>query len=214
MESPDYFLDPSIEEYAEMHTSTESPLLSRLNRETHLRVMYPRMLSGRVLGKFLEMISIMVQPSKILEVGTYTGYSAICLAKGLKEGGVLYTIEVNEELEGMALRYFELAGLQDEIRMLRGNALDLIPGLEDEFDLVFLDAGKEEYLDYYQLVFDKVKKGGYILADNALWDGRVLNPDNKESRGIAAFNDYISQDRRVEHVLLTIRDGLMLIRKC
>lgn len=209
-------MNSTIETYITDHTSPEDDLLKRLNRETHLKVLNPRMLSGHVQGRFLEMISKMIQPHRILEIGTYTGYSAICLAKGLSGNGILHTIEVNPELEEFAKRYFREAGLEKQIIQHRGDALELIPQINETFDLVFIDAAKESYLDYYHLIFDKVRKGGFILADNALWDGKVVDPNqsqDKETNGIVAFNDFIRNDNRVEKVLLSIRDGIMIIRK-
>jgi predicted O-methyltransferase YrrM len=209
-------MNEAIDKYISNHTSPESDVLSKLNRETHLRILNPRMLSGHIQGKFLEMISRMIRPESILEIGTYTGYSAICLAKGLKNGGILHTIEINQELEIIARDYIAKAGLQNVIRQHIGDALKIIPTLNEEFDLVFIDADKENYLRYYQMAFDSVKKGGFILADNALWDGKVVEPDlqvDKETRGIKAFNDFVQNDARVENVLLSIRDGVMLVCK-
>jgi predicted O-methyltransferase YrrM len=209
-------MNEAIDKYISNHTSPESDVLSKLNRETHLRILNPRMLSGHIQGKFLEMISRMIRPESILEIGTYTGYSAICLAKGLKNGGILHTIEINQELEIIARDYIAKAGLQNVIRQHIGDALKIIPTLNEEFDLVFIDADKENYLRYYQMAFDSVKKGGFILADNALWDGKVVESDlqaDKETRGIKAFNDFVQNDARVENVLLSIRDGVMLVCK-
>ena len=209
-------MNEAIDKYISNHTSPESDVLGKLNRETHLRILNPRMLSGHIQGKFLEMISRMIRPESILEIGTYTGYSAICLAKGLKNGGILHTIEINQELEIIARDYIAKAGLQNVIRQHIGDALKIIPTLNEEFDLVFIDADKENYLRYYQMAFDSVKKGGFILADNALWDGKVVESDlqaDKETRGIKAFNDFVQNDARVENVLLSIRDGVMLVCK-
>jgi predicted O-methyltransferase YrrM len=209
-------MNSAIETYITDHTSPEDDLLKRLNRETHLKVLNPRMLSGHVQGRFLEMISKMIRPKRILEIGTYTGYSAICLAKGLAGNGILHTIEVNPELEEFAKRYFREAGLESQIIQHGGDALELIPQIDETFDLVFIDAAKESYLDYYHLIFDKVRKGGFILADNALWDGKVVDLNqvqDKETQGIMAFNDFIRKDDRVENVLLSLRDGIMIIRK-
>ena len=205
-----------IEKYIQDHTSPEDEILARLYRETHLKVLNPRMLSGHVQGKFLEMVSRMINPSRILEIGTYTGYSAICLARGLDKNGILHTIEINAELREFAKRYFHKAGIEKQIIQHTGDAVDIIPRIDELFDLVFIDAAKENYLHYYQLIFDKVRKGGFILADNALWDGKVVDPpenQGKETRGIATFNDYIQKDDRVENVLLSVRDGIMLVRK-
>jgi len=209
-------MNSAIETYITDHSSPEDDLLKRLNRETHLKVLNPRMLSGHVQGRFLEMISKMIRPQRILEIGTYTGYSAICLAKGLAGNGILHTIEVNPELEEFAKRYFREAGLESQIIQHGGDALELLPQIDETFDLVFIDAAKESYLDYYHLIFDKVRKGGFILADNALWDGKVVDPNqvqDKETQGIIAFNDFIRKDDRVENVLLSLRDGIMIIRK-
>jgi len=209
-------MNSAIETYITDHTSPEDDLLKRLNRETHLKVLNPRMLSGHVQGRFLEMISKMIRPQRILEIGTYTGYSAICLAKGLAGNGILHTIEVNPELEEFAKRYFREAGLESQIIQHGGDALELIPQIDETFDLVFIDAAKESYLDYYHLIFGKVRKGGFILADNALWDGKVVDPNqvqDKETQGIIAFNDFIRKDDRVENLLLSLRDGIMIIRK-
>ncbi len=209
-------IDSELEKYAETHSSKESDLLYRLNRETHLKVLIPRMLSGAMQGKLLEMLSLMIRPKQILEIGTYTGYSAICLAKGLAVDGVLHTIEKNPELESIAKKYFEEAEIEHQINYHLGNALDVIPKIEEFFDLVFLDADKENYLNYYHLIIDKIRPGGYILADNVFWSGKVLttpNSHDKEAIGIIEFNEFIQQDERVENVMLPLRDGLSLIRK-
>ena len=187
-----------------------------LRRKTFLHTPYPRMLSGPVQGQFLTMISRMVRPQMILEIGTFTGYSAICLAQGLEKGGKLHTIEAGGAYAEIALEYFRKAGLEDRIVLHEGDALEIIPQLKETFDLVFIDAAKEQYIDYYHLVFEKVRKGGYILADNALWDGRVLEGEragDPETRGIISFNKMIREDKQVENVLLSLRDGVMLICK-
>lgn len=209
-------MNEKIEQYIINHTTSESEILGRLNRETHLKVLNPRMLSGQVQGKFLEMISRMIQPKTILEIGTYTGYSAICLARGLKKDGILHTIEINPELEGIASEYITASGLRKQIRQHIGDAGVIIPTLDETFDLVFLDADKENYLQYYQLIFEKINQGGFLVADNALWDGKVVNTGfktDKETRGIQAFNTFVQTDKRVENVLVSIRDGIMLVRK-
>jgi len=204
-----------IENYINHHASEEDPVLEELNRETHLKVMYPRMLSGHVQGVFLQMISKMVNPTYILEIGTYTGYSALCLVKGLKPEGQLHTIEVNEELIDFAHHYFAKAGKAQQIVQHCGHALEIIPNLELEFDLVFIDADKENYLNYYKQVIEQVKPGGIILADNALWDGKVLKKDSndKETIGIVEFNEFVNQDPRVNNLLLPLRDGIMMLQK-
>lgn len=201
--------------YITEHTTSEDPILAELSRETHLKMMYPRMLSGHIQGKLLEMISFMVKPVNILEIGTFTGYSALCLVKGLKEKGKLHTIEVNPELAAFSIKYFEKAGMMDQIVQYTGDAKEIIPKLDMTFELVFIDAGKEHYLQYYNMVFDKVLSGGFILADNALWDGKVIGEEkpDKETRGILKFNAFVMKDTRVENVLLQVRDGIMVIRK-
>lgn len=209
---PYNIIDPEIQEYTELHTSSESSILKDLNRYTNVNVLYPRMLSGQVLGKFLSFMSQMIQPDRILEIGTYTGYSAICLAAGLKEGGRLDTIEVNPELKHIINRYIHKSGFEQRINLYIGDALDIIPELDGAYDLVFIDADKISYPDYYKLIFPKVKKGGIIMADNALWDGKVLDPNDKETEALAAFNDMVQNDERVENILLPLRDGVMMIR--
>lgn len=206
----------AIQKYAEDHTSTESEVLKKLNRETQLKVELPIMLSGHLQGAFLSMISEMIRPKCILELGTYTGYSAICLAKGLSEDGVLHTIDINEELEDMAFNYFCEAGYEHKIKQHIGKAASIIPDLEDEFDLVFIDADKQNYSLYYDLVFNKIPIGGYILADNVLYDGEVVKSSEIQSKNAKAmdlFNRKIVEDNRVEQVLLPLRDGIMMIKK-
>lgn len=208
------FFSPELQNYIENHTKAESPLLSKLNRETHLKLMMPQMLSGHLQGQVLSMLSKMINPQHILEIGTFSGYSALCLAEGLRDGGMLYTIDINEELEEMVSRYIKEAGMEQKIKPMTGNALEIIPRLNLEFDLVFIDADKVNYLNYYNMVLPILKTGGYIIADNVLWSGHVLhtNPD-KDTKAIKEFNDTIHSDSRVENVLLPVRDGLMLIRK-
>jgi len=176
----------------------------------------PNMLSGHLQGAFLRMISLLHKPACILEIGTFTGYSAICLAEGLKPGGILHTIDNNPEMEDYAMRYILEAGMEKSISVHIGEALDLIPAIEGPFDLVFIDADKDNYISYYDLVIGKVPQGGVIIADNALWYGKVLDPDaltDRETAGIVAFNDYIQNDIRIENVLFPLRDGLMMMRK-
>lgn len=208
------FLNEVIQRYSEQHSTPESELLKRINRETHLSVLKPRMLSGHLQGRVLSMISKMIHPSSILEIGTYTGYSAICLAEGLKPNGKLITLDVNEELEEKVRGYFAEAGLSQVVDFRIGNALEIIPTINSSFDLVFIDADKENYSQYYDLVFDKVRSGGIMLADNVLWSGKVIDtkPD-RDTRAIIDFNKKVSQDSRVESVLLPIRDGIMMLRK-
>lgn len=203
-----------IQQYAEAHTSAESEVLSAINRDTHARVLMPRMLSGHLQGRVLAMISQMIKPYTILEIGTYTGYSAICLAEGLQKGGKLITLDINEELEDMVRKNFADAGIQSSVDYRIGNALEIIPRLDERFDLVFIDADKENYGNYFDLIIDKVNLGGFILADNVLWSGKVLNskPD-KDTLSIQRFNQKVHDDQRIENVLLPVRDGIMLMRK-
>jgi len=208
-------LNPELEKYLEYNTSAESDVLYSLDRETNLKTTMPRMLSGKVQGKFLEIISTMINPEKILEIGTFTGYSAICLAKGLKPNGVIFTIESNEELEDIIRKYIKLSGMNHKINLILGDALTEIPKLSHTFDLIFIDANKEQYIEYYNLSKAKLRKGGFLLVDNVLWSGKVLkttNPD-KETKSIKAFNNYVKNDKDVEQVMIPLRDGLLLIRK-
>jgi predicted O-methyltransferase YrrM len=208
------FLPEDISKYAEDHTSPESDLLKQINRDTHANVMMPRMLSGHLQGRFLSMVSHLIKPTYILEVGTYTGYSAICLAEGLKPEGKLITIDVNEELESRVRQYFEQSRLSDKIEYLIGDAAKLIPSLSHQFDIVFIDADKENYSVYYDLVFNKVAKGGLIMADNVLWSGKVVkSKTDKDTRAILEFNEKVRNDTRVEVLLLPLRDGILMARK-
>ena len=211
-----YRLENTLTDYAASRSKPEDPLLKELSRETYLKVLNPRMLSGHLQGLVLEFISKMIGPEYILEIGTFTGYSALCLSKGLPEGGKLITLEQNDELKKYAEKYFMRSGRAEKIEMLTGNALTLIPRLNYSFDLVFIDADKTQYSDYFDLVIDKIPHGGYILADNVLWNGKVLEPasaDDHDTKGIIAFNEKIAADPRVENVILPIRDGINLIRK-
>jgi predicted O-methyltransferase YrrM len=208
-------MNKKLDQYLLDHTTPEDPVLEDLYRQTHIRYINPNMASGHLQGKLLELISMMIRPENILEIGTFTGYSAICLAKGLKPGGKLITIELNDELTAFSHSYFCRAGLESKITQLTGNALDLIPGLNLAFDLVFIDADKREYIDYYRLIIDKVKPGGFILADNVLWGGQVVEKvtSDQQARGIIDFNEMIRKETIIENVIIPIRDGLMLIRK-
>lgn len=209
-------IDPRIEKYSEEHSSNQSAVLNELFRETHLKVMHPRMLSGKQQGRFLSLLSHMIRPKTVLEIGTYTGFSAICLAEGLPIDGKIHTIELDPELEQIASKYFKKAGCDQQIIQYFGDAMNIIPDLDMIFDLVFIDADKENYSMYYSLIFDKVCSGGYILVDNVLWSGKVIEPlknGDKDTAGIIEFNTLIQNDERVENVLLPIRDGLMLVRK-
>lgn len=209
-------ISAALDHYAERMTTPESPALARLNRETHVKVEMAQMLSGHLQGSVLAMISKMVQPKRILEVGTYTGYSAICLAQGLKEDGYLHTIDINEELEDMCKKYWQEAGVADKITQHIGKAATIIPAMNETFELVFIDADKVNYELYYDLVIDKVPKGGWILADNVLYDGEVILPDEEQSRNakaMHAFNEKIKADERVRQLLLPIRDGILIMEK-
>ncbi|MBS1490262.1 MAG: O-methyltransferase [Bacteroidetes bacterium] len=208
------FLPQAIQQYIEQHTSDESALLKKINRDTQANVLKPRMLSGHVQGRFLSLISKLIQPKRILEIGTYTGYSAVCLAEGLAVGGQLTTIDINEELETKVRTSFKEAGLSDIIDYRIGNAQKIIPLLNDVFDLVFIDADKENYSLYFDLVIDKVKPGGLILADNVLWSGKIVTPKpDKDTQAIIDFNRKVQEDNRVENLLLPLRDGIMMIRR-
>ena len=210
------FLPANIAAYAEAHTSPESELLYRLSRNTRAHVMAPRMLSGHIQGRFLAMLSWMVRPRRILEIGTYTGYSALCLAEGLAEDGKLITIDVNEELETFARSYWEQSPLNEKIEFRVGAATSIIPTLNEEFDLVFIDADKRNLSVYFDLVFDKLRPGGFILADNVLWSGKVVEPakaSDSDTMAVLAFNQKVQNDSRVENVLLPVRDGIMMMRK-
>ena len=210
------FLSEEINQYIVAHTQPEPDLLKRLNRETHAKVLKPRMLSGHLQGRALAMLSQMIRPITILEIGTYTGYSAICLAEGLAENGRLITIDKNEELKTMVNRYFTEAAINDKVDYLLGDAMELIPELNVTLDMVFIDADKINYYNYFNLVLDKVRSGGFIIADNVLWSGKVVKSDqkiDKDTQAIMEFNRLVHEDDRVENVLIPIRDGLMVLRK-
>lgn len=210
------FLSESILNYVEQHTSPEPELLHKLNRETNASVLMPQMLSGHVQGRFLKMLAAMINPKQMLEIGTFTGYSALCFAEGMNKEAVVHTIDINEERASLVHRYIKLAEAGNKIKTYIGNALEIIPEMQEVFDLVFIDADKKNYLNYYQLVFDKVRTGGYIVADNVLWSGKVvekLTKKDEETAGIIQFNDFIEKDTRVENVLVLVRDGIMIIKK-
>lgn len=210
------FSDPELlDRYLLEHSSQEDPVLKELARHTYLNEVHPRMLSGHMLGSFLTLFSKILSPERILEIGTFTGYSAICLARGLREGGCLTTIEVNDELKETSLEFFRRAGLKEQIDLINGDALEVIPSLTGRFDLVFMDAHKDDYPAYYDMVIERVPSGGYILADNVLWGGKVLeNPiTDATTRIIDQFNQKVNGDHRVENLLLPLRDGVMLIKK-
>ena len=212
-----HFISEELEDYAALHSENEPDLLQKLNRETHQKILQPRMLSGHFQGRVLSMISKLVNPKNILEIGTYTGYAALCLAEGLAPDGELDTIDVNEELVDFQKKYFDLSDYKNQIHQHLGNALDIIPTLNKKFDLVFIDADKESYRTYYDLCIDKVPKGGYFLIDNVLWSGKVIAEKNekidKDTQAIIDFNALVHKDARVQNVLLPIRDGLMILRK-
>ena len=205
----------AIEEYLEQHTTPMDEVLHELYRETHLHAMNPRMASGPVQGRFLQFLCQLMQPKKVLEIGTFTGFATICMARAMASDGQLITIEANEEYEGVIRKYLAKAGVADRVKLIIGDAKEVMLSLEDGFDLVFIDADKISYPSYYDLVIEKLNPGGVILADNVLWEGKVLNVGTKErdTKAIQAFNDKVQNDPRVENVLLPLRDGLMMVRK-
>lgn len=205
-----------LDQYILSHISEEDALLKELNRQTHVKILRPRMLSGHMQGQFLYLLCKMLNPKRILEIGTYTGYSAICMARGLAEGGCLDTIEINDELKPFTEGFIARAGLGDVIKLHIGSALEIVPQLPDVYDLAFVDGDKREYPAYYDLVLGKLRSGGFMLADNVLWDGKVvqpLAPNDDYTKGILDFNRMVAEDRRVEKVILPIRDGITIIRK-
>ena len=204
-----------MDEYIFDHLGAENHVLSELYRHTHLKVLHPGMISGHEQGRLLSMISHLAQPDVILEIGTYTGYSAICLAEGLRTGGHLHTIEVDDEITETAMAFFEKAGISEKITLHVGDALEIIPKLDLVFDLVFIDAAKKQYLDYYHAVFDKVKPGGYILVDNILWYGKVVDTQAQDETTVKLreFNDFVRNDARVERAIIQNRDGMFVLRK-
>jgi caffeoyl-CoA O-methyltransferase len=204
-----------IEQYLHDYSSPEDPVLEDLYRQTHIKFVNPNMSTGHIQGKLLEFLSVMIKPSSILEIGTYTGYSAICLAKGLRPGGKLYTIEISDELREFSDSYFKKAGFDNTIVRITGRAQDIVPKLNQMFDLVYIDGDKREYTEYYNSIIRKTNPGGYIIADNILWGEKVLEKNSKDpqTRGIVEFNEMIRQQKDIEKVILPLRDGLMLIRK-
>jgi caffeoyl-CoA O-methyltransferase len=210
------FTNQEIEQYINDHSSPEDEVLAELYRQTYNKTVHPQMIAGQIQGRFLEMVSRMIQPEYILEIGTFTGYSAICLARGLKQGGQVYTIDIDEEVKELAATFIKKAGMDGSVITFNGDAKDIIPCMNQKFDLVYIDAEKDEYIDYYNLVIRKVKPGGFILADNVLWSGKVIQqPGSNDhfTKGIIAFNEMIQNDSRVENVILPFRDGISLIRK-
>ena len=210
------FISEKLDDYVCDSTEKEPKLLYDLNRDTHLNVLRPRMLSGHFQGRVLSMLSHMIRPLNILEIGTYTGYSAICLAEGMKDDGVLITIDKNDELETFVQNYIDKTGYKNCIKQLIGEAINVIPSLNEKFDLIFIDADKSNYINYFDLVFDKLNEGGFILFDNVLWSGKVLEPiekDDLDTNVLVELNNRLVEDDRVEVVLLPIRDGLSIVRK-
>ena len=208
-------MDRELEEFILDHSTPEDPVLEDLYRQTHLRFVNPNMACGHMQGKFLEMISRMINPAYILEIGTYTGYSAICLAQGLRSDGTLITIESNDELSEFSHSYFTKAGVNEKIVQRIGRAQEIIPELSQSFDLVYIDGDKREYTEYFNLIINKVRVGGYIIADNVLWGGKVYERDTKDpqTRGIIEFNAMIRKQKNIEVIILPLRDGVMVIRK-
>jgi predicted O-methyltransferase YrrM len=210
-----HFLPESLENYITLHSENEPDILRELTRETHLKVVQPRMITGHYQGRVLSMLSKIIRPKRILEIGTYTGYSAICLAEGLPDDGLLHTIDINEELSEIQRKYFNRSGFGDKIIQYTGDALKIIPALDQIFDLVFIDAEKKMYDAYFEAVIKKTKPGSIILTDNVLWSGKVIEPLDKKdvvTRNLLAYNKKLKNDPRIETVLLSIRDGLTLCR--
>ena len=206
----------ALEEYCEAHSTPQPELLYRLTRETHQKVMNPRMLSGHLQGMLLTMLCRMMRARRVLEIGTYTGYSALCIAEGLADDGLLHTIEVNEEREEMIRRYLAQSPYQDKIQLHIGDALQVIPTLQEQWDMVYIDGDKEQYTDYYEMVLPQVRKGGIILADNVLWGEKVIHEirsGDKDTKAVCAFNEHVQNDERVTNFILPVRDGLMFIEK-
>jgi caffeoyl-CoA O-methyltransferase len=203
-------------EYIEQMSSKESELLNTITRQTYLKQVYPKMISGKTQGLFLKMVSCMMQPKRILEIGTFTAYSAICLAQGLCDDGKLFTIEKNEELEDVIVEHLKKAGVSHKTQLIIGDALDIIPSIDEIFDLVFIDADKEYYIEYLELVLPKLRKNGIVLADNVLWSGKVLEnicKKDKETEGIKRFNEHVVKHDSLENVIIPLRDGISVIRK-
>jgi predicted O-methyltransferase YrrM len=209
------FIKTGILEYSEINSQEEPSLLKELNRETHLKVLNPRMLSGAFQGRLISLISKLINPKKVLEIGTYTGYSALCIYEGLDEKGVIHTIDKNEELVDIQKKYFTKTGDVEKFIQHTGTALDIIPKINETFDFIFLDADKENYINYFNCIIDKLNKNGVILADNVLWSGKVIdkNQQDETTKILRKFNDIVNNDCRVETILLPIRDGISIIRK-
>lgn len=210
------FISQKLDDYVVAHSEKEPELLYELNRQTHLQILRPRMLSGHFQGRVLSMFAQMIQPKNVLEIGTYTGYSALCMAEGLAPDGKIITIDRNEELEDFVNEFIQKSEYKNQIECKIGDAMEIIPQLDEQFDLVFIDADKGNYINYYNLVFDKVPSGGYILIDNVLWSGKVIEPTEEgdvDTKTLKELNKLVHEDERVQEVLLPIRDGLTLIRK-
>ena len=211
-----YTGEDRIEEYISAHIAPESSLLKNLYRETNLRLLNPRMASGHIQGRLLKMLTTMIKPKVVLEVGTFTGYATLCIAEGLPDGGVIHTVEIDDELEDFILKGFERSPHRDRIHLHIGDALKVVPGLDLQFDMVFLDGEKREYPEYYSSLLEYLKPGGYMIADNTLWDGHVTDPDydsDPQTAAVKRFNDMAKADERVEVAMIPIRDGLTIIRK-
>ncbi|HEY9221053.1 MAG TPA: O-methyltransferase [Lutibacter sp.] len=209
------FLPEKIDNYVVNHTQKEPELLQQLNKETWQKVLNPRMLSGGYQGRVLAMISKLIQPKTILEIGTYTGYSALCLAEGMQKNGTLFTIDKNVELEDFAKKYFEQSPYYAQIKQLTGNALEIIPTLNEKFDMVFIDADKSNYTTYFKMIIGKMNSGGVILSDNVLWSGKIvekIEPKDKDTKALIEYNEMLNNDDRIETILLPIRDGLSISR--
>ena len=209
------FIDQKIMDYVDLYSQQEPLLLKELNKETNLKVRNPRRLSGSYQGRILSIISKILKPKMVLEIGTYTGYSALCIAEGLDIGGTIDTIDINEELQQIQNKFFDKSGFAKQINQHLGNALDIIPKINKTFDLVFLDADKENYIEYFNLIIDKVNSGGVIIADNVLWSGKVIKTDTNDlvTNKLIEFNNLINKDKRIENIILPLRDGLSICRK-
>ena len=209
------FIDNKILEYSEINSQKEPNLLKELNRETHLKILNPRMLSGAFQGRLISLISKLIKPKKVLEIGTYTGYSALCIYEGLDKKGIIHTIDKNEELVEIQKKYFKKTGEREKFIQHTGNALEIIPEINETFDLIFIDADKENYINYFNCIIDKLNKNGVILADNVLWSGKVNDERQQDetTKILRLFNELVNNDNRVETILLPIRDGISIIRK-
>jgi len=209
------FINKDILDYVELNSQQEPTLLKELNKETHLKILNPRMLCSSYQGRVLSIISKIIKPKKVLEIGTYTGYSALCIAEGLDKNGIIHTIDINEELKEIQNKYFKKSGFENQIHQHIGNALDIIPNIKDSFDLIFIDADKENYDKYFDLVIDKIVSGGVLISDNVLWSGKVLNNKNKDliTQKLIEFNQLVKKDKRLDTIILPIRDGISISRK-